>query len=104
MKSTRLSSQYTISRRGLIVSSEGAQVDLTESKVSAVFLCVDPNEPPMMAPCKKGETYYAEYLENYYPNCPVEWAKHAWYLHHDDAPFPFVVTAEEIKTFFKRFA
>ena len=81
-----------------MVSNEGAQIDLTESKTSAVFLCVDPNEPPMMAPCRKGETYYAEYLG------PVEWAKHAWYLHHDDAPFPFVVTAEEIKTFFKRFA
>ena len=87
-----------------MVSSEGAQIDSTENKTSAVFLCVDKAEPEMMAPFKKGKIYYAEYLENYYPNCPVEWARHAWYMHHENAAFPYVVTAEEIKTFFKRFA
>jgi hypothetical protein len=104
MKSTRLSSQYTISRKKLIVSSEGAQIDLTESKVSAAFLCVDKTRPGMMMPFRRGGIYYAEYLENYYPNCPVKWARHAWHVYHDDAAFPYVITAEEIKKFFKRFA
>jgi hypothetical protein len=86
----------------LIVSSGGAQVDLNESKVSAVFLCVD--ESQMMLPFKRGKVYYAEFLENYFPHCPNKRARDAWFLDSEDLVFPLVVTIEEIDNFFRRFA